>query len=276
MTLVLAGCGDLGTEIGLRAAAGGRRVVGLRRRAEVLPEAIEGRSVDLLSGPPELPDDTEAVILALTPSERSVEGYHRGYREPLEHVLSAVQSLDQSPRIVWISSTAVHGGAVGWVDETTPRDAGEGTPAVLAACEDAVWAQGGIVLRLSGIVGPGRDRLIREVRTGAPIARAHRPMNIIHRDDAARAALHLLDLPVPEPLYLGTDGAPATRLEAARAIAAELGLPAPAPAEEPTDEDDRARRLRSNRLEESGFSFDFPDHLSSYSSILRDEGLRHP
>src|SRR5699024_6796648 len=47
MTVVMAGCGDLGTEAALRFAAAGRRVIGLRRRPDVLPAPIEGRAVDL-------------------------------------------------------------------------------------------------------------------------------------------------------------------------------------------------------------------------------------
>ncbi|WP_448233426.1 hypothetical protein [Microbacterium lacticum] len=47
MTVIIAGCGDLGTEVALRFAAQGHRVVGMRREAELLRAPIEGRSVDL-------------------------------------------------------------------------------------------------------------------------------------------------------------------------------------------------------------------------------------
>ena len=50
MTVLLAGCGDLGTEAGLRFAAAGHRVVGWRRSPEKLPAAIEGVAADLSSG----------------------------------------------------------------------------------------------------------------------------------------------------------------------------------------------------------------------------------
>ena len=42
MTILLAGCGDLGTETGLRFAAAGHRVVGWRRSPDKLPAEIEG------------------------------------------------------------------------------------------------------------------------------------------------------------------------------------------------------------------------------------------
>ena len=40
--VLLAGCGDVGTALGLRLAERGVRAVGVRRRADALPEPIEG------------------------------------------------------------------------------------------------------------------------------------------------------------------------------------------------------------------------------------------
>ena len=67
MTVVIAGCGDLGTEAGLRFASLGHRVVGLRRSAGKLPAAIEGRAVDLSKEVPTLPADTDIVVIAMSP-----------------------------------------------------------------------------------------------------------------------------------------------------------------------------------------------------------------
>src|SRR5690349_24004992 len=47
MTILLAGCGDLGTEAGLRFAAAGHRVVGWRRSPDKLPAEIEGVAANL-------------------------------------------------------------------------------------------------------------------------------------------------------------------------------------------------------------------------------------
>ena len=75
MTVVMAGCGDLGTEAGLRFASLGHRVMGIRRSVEKLPPQIEGQSVDLSVEVPTLPADTSIVVIAMSPDERSVEGY---------------------------------------------------------------------------------------------------------------------------------------------------------------------------------------------------------
>ena len=63
------------------------------------------------------------------------------------------------------------------------------------------------VLRLGGIYGPGRTRLIDRVRGGEPVAVADAPAytNRIHRDDAAKAIAHLLALPNPaRPTWAST------------------------------------------------------------------------
>ncbi|RCW40982.1 hypothetical protein DFQ14_10959 [Halopolyspora algeriensis] len=61
MTVLMAGCGDLGTEIGQRFADLGHRVVGLRRTPERLPAAIEGLLADELGvAPPAISPDEHA------------------------------------------------------------------------------------------------------------------------------------------------------------------------------------------------------------------------
>lgn len=69
MTVVIAGCGDLGTETGLRFIAMGHRVIGLRRSAEKLPREIEGQSIDLSTETPSLPADISIVVIAMSPDE---------------------------------------------------------------------------------------------------------------------------------------------------------------------------------------------------------------
>src|ERR1700712_1859038 len=89
-TIVIAGCGDLGTEAGLRLVQAGHRVVGVRRSADVLPEAFERQPVALRPSGPVVPPDTDVVVVALTAGERSAEGYRATYLDGLRHVLDGV------------------------------------------------------------------------------------------------------------------------------------------------------------------------------------------
>lgn len=279
MTTVLAGCGDLGTEVGLRLVERGRRVHGLRRNAAVLPATFGSASVDLASGDFELPEDTEAVVIATTPDERTPEGYRRGYVDTLAGVLDAVGRLPGAPRrILWVSSTAVYGVDDGSrVDEDSPSLATTGTAGVLAEAERLFRSRvpGGVILRLGGIYGPGRLRLIDRIRETHRIATPWHWVNLIHRDDAAEAIIHLLfatgDL---APEYIGVDGRPALRRDIGRFVAERLGIEATeadSETEQPT-----GKRLRNERLVATGFTFAYPDYRAGYAALLEDPRARHP
>lgn len=279
MKVVFAGCGDLGTEAGLRLVADGHEVVGLRRRAELLPTSFDAHAVDLAGGDVALPADAEAVVISTTPDERTPEGYRRGYIDPLNGTLDALDRLPPAPRrVLWISSTAVYGVDDGrWLDETSPLEATEGTAAVLVEAERIFRERvpDGVIVRLGGIYGPGRDRLIGQVRSGSALGSPHHWVNLIHRDDAAGAIVHLLtQVSEPDPVYLGVDGHPALRADIGSFVAERLGLAAP---ETGSAADARSgKRLRGDRLAATGFVCTHPDYRSGYAALLDDEGTRHP
>ena len=120
MTFLLAGCGDLGTEAGLRFAALGHRVVGWRRSPGNLPAAIEGVAADLsAAGLPPVPADTSAVVVAIAADASTEEAYRAAYVQGLSNVLNALERDGVAPRrVLFVSSTAVYGDAGGgWVGE---------------------------------------------------------------------------------------------------------------------------------------------------------------
>jgi len=170
MTVVLAGCGDLGTEAALRFAALGHHVLGLRRSAEKLPASIDGVSIDLGATRPTLPADTEIVVVALSAGSRDVDTYRASYVDGLRNVLDALDEAGAvDAQVLFVSSTAVYDvddGSV--VDETTPATGASPTAEVILEAEALLHARrpDGIVLRLGGIYGPGRERLITQVRDG--------------------------------------------------------------------------------------------------------------
>ena len=95
-------------------------------------------------------------------------------------------------------------------------------------------AANGIVLRLGGIYGPGRTRLIDAVRAGRATVRPGPPRwtNRIHRDDAARALQHLIARSLAgaplDPVYIGVDDEPADEAAVLRWLAAPPGCAPPA------------------------------------------------
>ncbi|TFC94748.1 MULTISPECIES: NAD-dependent epimerase/dehydratase family protein [Cryobacterium] len=296
MTVLIAGCGDLGTEVGLRFAALGHTVVGLRRNAAVLPAAIQGQSVDLSAHKPVVPADTEIVIVAIAAGNRDPVAYRAAYVDGVRNLLDAFDEVHVMPRrVLLVSSTAVYNVTdESWVDEQTPANPKPGTDAILVEAEQLLHARipHAVIFRLSGIYGPGRERLITQVRAGrATLSASARHTNRIHRDDAAAAIVHLmLREEEPAPLYLGVDSAPVRSNEVLVFLAEELGLPAPAaeptpgpkprPAGEPpaTRESRRGgdKRLRNRLLLDTGFTFSYPTYREGYRAVLAGGGIRHP
>lgn len=286
MTILLAGCGDLGTEAGLRFHALGHRVVGWRRSPAKLPAAIEGVAADLSApGLPRVPADTTAVVIAVAADSPTEEAYRAAYVDGLTHVLDALERDGVRPqRVLFVSSTAVYGDAGGgWVDENTPPRPGGFSGRVLLEAEQLLQAAfsgtatTATSLRLGGIYGPGRTRLIDQVRGGtAVVPEDSRYTNRIHRDDAAAAIVHLATVPPePAPVYVGVDNDPADLGTVLRFLAAELGL-----AEPPVGDAGPARggnkRCRNDLLRSTGFEFAFPSFREGYRDILAGNGVRHP
>jgi nucleoside-diphosphate-sugar epimerase len=286
MTILMAGCGDLGTEAGLRLAELGHRVVGWRRSPAKLPAAIEGAAADLGSPHlPPVPADTTAVVIAVAADSASEEAYRAAYVRGVAHVLDALERDGVAPhRIIFVSSTAVYGDAGGgWVDEATPPNPGGFSGRVLVEAEELLHARlagtgtTGTALRLGGIYGPGRTRLIDQVKTGAAVIPEDvRYTNRIHRDDAAAAIVHLATMAdSPAPAYVGVDNEAADLGSVLRFLAAELGLSEP-----PVGDAGPARggnkRCRNDLLRSTGFTLTFPTFREGYRDVIAGNGIRHP
>ncbi|QCO97194.1 NAD-dependent epimerase/dehydratase family protein [Arthrobacter sp. 24S4-2] len=305
MTVLMAGCGDLGTEAGLRFAAAGHRVVGWRRSPAKLPAVIEGVTADLTTLPlPPVPADTTAVVVAVAADSPSEAAYRAAYVDGLANVLDALERTRGHDgvalpslvrRVLFVSSTAVYGDAAGgWVDETTTPEPGGFSGRIIREAEELLLERlrgTGItptVLRLGGIYGPGRTRLIDQVRGGSAVTPAEpRYTNRIHRDDAAAAIVHLCTMAAdPDPVYLGVDDDPAELGEVQRFLASELGLPQPPSAAagnsgvagagsgEPARGGNK--RCSNKLLRSTGFEFAYPTFREGYRAILAGEGVRHP
>lgn len=280
MRVLIAGCGDVGTEAALRLASEGHEVFGLRRDPSVLPGPIRPVTGDLTAddGLAEVPPGLDAVVHVATAGGRDEAAYAAVYRDGLARLIDCTTRNGESPRVLFVSSTTVYGDAGGdWVDEATPVAPASATGERVAEAERVLLDApvDGVVLRLAGIYGPGRTRQIESVRAGEAV-RPDPPVhgNRIHRDDAARAIVHLLTLDEVAPIYLGVDHAPVDRGEVVAWLAAELGLPQPPTG--PVRSRGGDKRCRNDRLVASGFVFRYPTYVEGYRAVLRGVGERHP
>ncbi|MCW5893900.1 MAG: SDR family oxidoreductase [bacterium] len=277
MTRVLiAGCGDVGTALGLRLAGEGHRVLGLRRDPAHLPAAIVPLAADLADPATlaVLPGDVDALVYAAAADRRDDDAYRRTYVDGLGHVLTRLRDAGAPlRRLVYVSSTAVHAqDDGGWVDEDSPADPVHFAGRRLREGERLALASGvpAAVLRLAGIYGPGRTRLVDEVRAGTAVVAADPPVwtNRIHRDDCAGAIAHLLALPSPAPIWLGVDHEPAERGVVLDWLADRLGVARPRRVPSAPRERGGNKRCDGSRLRASGYVFRYPTFREGYAGIL--------
>jgi nucleoside-diphosphate-sugar epimerase len=264
--LLIAGCGDLGIRLARRLSPQRWTVHGLRRHPEQLPQTIAGIQADLLDphSLSQMAREWDSIIYQATPDSRTPETYHDAYVRGLENLLKHCKT----DRLIFVSSTAVYGQNKGeWVDEqsVTQPDAFSGR--ILLQAEALADAENGTAVRFSGIYGPGRDFLIRSVKTGQARCRVNPPQwtNRIHAEDCAGVLQHLLELEETESVYCASDSQPAERCEVLTWLAEQLGASAPEIDEQGSDQ---GKRVSNRRLINSGFEFRYPDFRTGYRELL--------
>lgn len=275
MRVLIAGCGDVGNILATLLLKDNHVVYGLKRNTSSLPVGVIPIQADLLK--PETLDDLPVVdqlVFMPTPASRDKEGYEdifiRGWKNLWDN-------LKKSPRrSLLVSSTAVFGEARGGVvsEETVPGPTGFNGKVLLEMEQLASrCTKDLIVARVSGIYGPGRERLIRIAATEPHEVQQFPPVytNRIHLDDVAAALKHLLGLDNPAALYLVTDDLPAPRYDVIEWLAKEQGKPPPHGVT--ADQVNCGKRVSNRRLRDSGFKLTYPDYRSGYGAVLRNREL---
>ncbi|RAU48619.1 MULTISPECIES: NAD-dependent epimerase/dehydratase family protein [unclassified Pseudomonas] len=235
-SVLIAGCGDIGSRLATQVLASGWTVYGLRRNTAKLPRGVQGVTADLFDArmPDQWPDGRiDYLVYCATPSERNEAGYRAAYVQGLHHVLGWIQRSGQKPRrVVFVSSSSVYGQQGGeWVDEASPAEADGFSGRIMREAEQVALASGwpASVVRLTGIYGPGRSDLMNRVRQGYSVA-VDPPLygNRIHADDAAGLLAFLLQADARgvalDDCYLGVDDAPAPLAEVVDWMRQRLGV----------------------------------------------------
>jgi len=258
-------------------------VIGARRRAESLRDTgLEAVSADF-TDPDSLAALPDADILVYVASADRFEeaAYRAAYPEGLAAALAEFGARKKAPRhVFFVSSTSVYAQRDGeTVDEASPTEPTGFSGQLMCEAERALLdhALPGSVVRFSGIYGPGRDRLIRQVGEGriAPPSPAMYT-NRIHRDDCAGVLAHLIGRVLEgesvEELYLATDCEPAPLHDVMAWLARQLKVEATETIQSPLRR--RASKRCSNaRLLESGYQFRYPSFREGYAQVLREGGF---
>lgn len=267
--VLLAGCGDLNTQLGRRLSAQGYHVVGVRRRAPQQRLPFEVIQRDLAQPTAGALPAAETVVVILTADTSDAAGYEYAYRRTL-HGLKAM--LPQAPRrLIFVSSTGVLGSHDGQVvtEKTRPSSERDTARVLLEAEQDAAELFDGVtILRPAGIYGPGRGRLIERVRKGRA-ADHGRITNRIHSDDLVTALQALVQAGHPPAVLHAVDTEPAPMGEVISFLAQQLRVPVPPDSGAGTLHGKRIDGAKLHQMLGPG-SLAFPTFRQGYAAILSD------
>lgn len=273
-SLLVIGAGYVGLETALDAKREGWKVYALAR-SERKKAFLETCGIIPLTGdltlPGQLPDfpEVDRVLFSAAPDGSSEMEYEKIYVLGMKAVLSR---LTRAEKILWISSTSVWGdGVEGVVDENVMPAPSRQKGKLLLEAEAAILSSrfSALVLRLSGIYGPGRNRAaaFQQGRWPEPET-ALKFMNMIHQADIVRAVDFLFDRGMPGDVYLGTDCEPVTNKSVAEWLNANLERKQPLP--EFLGAAPKGKRCSSSKLRALGFTFKYPSFRNGYEEILKN------
>ncbi len=286
MRVLIAGCGYIGSSLGVELVRQGHKVFGLRRsrsaEAELKAAGIEPLSADI----------SQATELAALPSAYDwvvdcvsaglgggPAAYKAAYLEGMTNLLAWLQPAPPN-KFVYTSSTSVYGQTGGeTVDETSPAEPSAETGKILVATENKLLSAArkgfpAIVLRLAGIYGPGRGYWLKQVVSGqARLEGAgDRVLNMVHRDDVAGAILTALERGQPGEVYNVVDDEPVTQRAFFQGLSAFLGKPMPSPAAEPAPPSKRGlsnKQVSNRKLKtELGYRFKYPTFREGFAGRI--------
>ncbi|AOE88179.1 SDR family oxidoreductase [Pseudomonas sp. TCU-HL1] len=279
-SLLIAGCGDVGSRLAQRMLHTGWTVHGLRRQVAALPAGVLPVAGDLEQ--PACPVDwptgpLDYLVYCVAASQHDEAGYRAAYVDGLRHVLAWLAQHGQKPRrLLFVSSSGVYGQRDGeWIDETAPAEAEGYSGRVMLEAERLALASGipATRVRLTGIYGPGREWLLKQVRMGYRVV-SEPPLyaNRIHVDDCAGLLAHLLEADAAgtalEDCYIGVDDAPAPLHEVVGWLRERLGVTEWA--EESTVRRSGSKRCSNARARALGWAPRYPSFREGYAAILGD------
>jgi len=285
-SLAIVGFGDIGRRVAQRLPSSWRAVA-LRRRAGDVPPGVRGIAVDLT-----VPESLqclerlapEALLITLSPAQRSVEGYREGFDRAMASIIDGLGP--HRPRhAFFVSSTRVYAETAGaWIDEEAPlaRDGAQAEAIIDAEERFLAGLPGATVLRAGGLYGHGPGPLLRAVAAGrlrpsAPLIYGNR----IHRDDLAAFLVHSLERDIPDRVINLVDDAPVPQQEVEAWLCRALGRPYDPPPADPRAAAPRHKRIRNARLHRSAYALTYPDYRAGYAGVIarwvehseREDGL---
>lgn len=280
MRILVAGTGFTGKRILTRLQKSGHEVWGLNRSG-ALAEMKEGRILkgdvlleDGLKNLAALPEMDLLISTLSGTGQSDPKAYRSVYVDGPRRIVDQLKWRDAS-RVWMLGSTGVYGVKDGgWVDENTEVNPLHRNGEVQVAAETALASScmQSCVLRLSGLYGPGRVRLIRQALRKRDFLKPEVWANQLHAEDVAGLVSFLVERKRPPPsLLLVSDAEPALRKDIFTWLRREMNCP-----EGTLDEDHPTRaqtdrgnkRIDSSRMQSLGYRLRYPSFREGLGELL--------
>lgn len=272
--VLIVGMGDLGAKVAEKLLDEGLQVVGVRRSSrQQEPVAVIHADVTQAESLGSLQTlEPEVLIYCVAASGQSDAEYKAAYVDGLRNVLATQQHNKKLKQVFFVSSTRVYGQETqDFLDETkTAEPTDFGGERLLEAERLLTSIECGVtVLRLSGIYGPDRLRMINLAKSAHAWPKQNSWSNRIHRDDAAAFMVFLTKQALAgqalDQCYIVTDTLPVPQYSVLSWIAERLGCAQPLPLAV-----SGGKRLSNQRMLATGFKLQYPDYQTGYQALLKE------
>lgn len=274
--VLIVGCGDLGLELARQLQTHDLVPVGLRRslNANSAFEFIQADVTDPISLSSVSNLNPDFLVYCVAATAQTDDNYRQHYVEGLGNVLNALDGATSLKHVTFVSSTRMYGQTTDALlnENTVPQEADFGGLRLLEA--ENLLKQAGkswthTALRLTGIYGPGRNRMLNLAANILNWPTQNIWTNRIHRDDAAAFIVHLIQMLLDgrsaQDCYVVTDSCPVSQYEVLHWIASQIGMKV----ENQTSEIIGGKRMSNQRMLSTGFSLKYPDYKAGYSAMLK-------
>ena len=214
------------------------------------------------------------LVYCVAATAQTDDNYRQHYVEGLRNVLNALDAATSLKHVTFVSSTRMYGQTTDALlnENTVPQEADFGGLRLLEA--ENLLKQAGkswthTALRLTGIYGPGRNRMLNLAANILNWPTQNIWTNRIHRDDAAAFIVHLIQMLLDgrsvQDCYVVTDSCSVSQYEVLNWIASQMGKKV----ENQTPEIIGGKRMSNQRMLSTGFSLKYPDYKAGYSAMLK-------
>ena len=277
--ILIIGCGSIGTQLAHNLAAKGHDVTGLKRNP---PKLDIGEinyftaDISLAYQLVELPLDFEFIYFIVSPDGRNKESYQAIYEIGLTNLIDRFAKEGASQNWIFVSSTSVYGQSEGeWVDEESIAQPDNITSQYIRQAEQQLMDLNpqNIVVRFSGIYGPGREYLLRMAKQQSVIQKdPPYYTNRIHQQDCIGVLIFLLEQSLAgvtlEQCYLASDDDPATMWDVMSWLTEHLSCKPPE-VKVNDKEVGMNKRCNNQRLKTLGYHFQYPDFKAGYLELIK-------